>query len=396
VHQSPTDDEIALVAKKTKDVKKSTTTKTQPVTPPASTTTDEMASSSTPDTALWLKGKGGKGKSSKGKNRWPTPDQPWGDTWTQWTPSPKGKGQGKGNANTAQLWCDICQRQGHSTDWCYDNPQRTGGKPLYDDLWCDTCNRSGHTSSSCFATSIKIIPKGKGKTKGKPGKSGNRAWKSQNFPANYHSEQATPALHDETSSSVAQGWWEEGELGSVILDNDPNPVPLLASLLEDYVDHNNFDDDDDEYISDYIDLVLFAIITNIERMNAYQQHPSNALMHEIHEHSASITRAENCLNVHIRRIIRQFKTTIKYDETMSRIIDIAIEIPNDVEITVDIPTKVESAKEVKFTNEVEIALDVASTSEVTVEIAKEVKIVKAVEVEIVNKVEIAQAVKIAK
>ena len=391
VHQSPTDDEIALVAKKTKDAKKSHTIKTQSVTPPASTTTtDEMASSSTPDTALWLKGKGGKGKPSKGKNRWTTPAQPWGDTWTQWTSPPKGKGQGKGNANTEQLWCDICQRPGHSTDWCYDNPQRTGGKPLYDDLWCDTCNRSGHTSSSCFATSIKIIPKGKGKTKGKPGKPGNRAWKSQNFPANYHSEQATPALHDETSSSIAQGWWEEGELGSVIMDHDPNPVPLLAPLLEDYVNHNNFDDDDDAYISDYIDLVLFAIITNIERMNAYQLQPSNALMYEIHEHSASITRAENCLNVHIRRIIRQFKTTIKYDETMSQIIDIATDITNDVEITVDIPTKVKSTKEVTVTHEIDSAIAVAFKIEV--EIANDVEIAQ--EVEIANEVESTNEVEI--
>jgi hypothetical protein len=166
------------------------------------------------------------------------------------------------------LWCDICQRQGHSTDWCYDNPNRSGGKPLYDELWCETCNRSGHTSRSCYATSIKITPKGKGKSKGKPGKSGNRGWKSQNFPAGYHSEQATLALHDETSSTEAQAWWDDCELGSAILEGDPNPVPLHPSLLDDYVELNNFDDSDDDYISDYIDLVLFAIVTTIGRLNA--------------------------------------------------------------------------------------------------------------------------------
>ena len=161
------------------------------------------------------------------------------------------------------------------------------------------------------------------------------------------------------------------------MDNDPNPVPLLASLLEDYVNQNNFDDEDDEYISDYIDLVIFAIITNIERMNAYQHHPCNALMHEIHEHSASITRAENCLNVHIRRIIRQFKTTIKYDETMSHIIDIATDITNDVEITVDTPTKVESTTEVTVTHEIESAIAIASKHEVEIAQAVEIAALKA-------------------
>ena len=77
--------------------------------------------------------------------------------------------------------------------------------------------------------------------------------------------------------------------------------------------------------------------------------------------------------VHIRRIIRQFKTTIQYDETMARIIDIVeIEIPHDVALKVDIPTKVESAQDVKFTNEVEIAPEVEIvTDEIEVEIVAE-------------------------
>ena len=95
---------------------------------------------------MFTKGKGGKG-SPKGKgnskgNRWTEP--PWESNWgqaatgeeqnyRQWNPSPrsKGKGKGKHNAdsgkafNPQSLWCDIHQRYGHSTDWCFENPNRT-------------------------------------------------------------------------------------------------------------------------------------------------------------------------------------------------------------------------------------------------------------------------------
>ena len=137
-----------------------------------------------------------------------------------------------------------------------------------------TCNRTGHTSDSCYATSI-LTPKGKGKTKGDKGMQGDRQWKSQNFPAAYQSEQATPALHDESSSTAVPSWWDEHELGSAILDGNPNPVPLHSSLLDDYVDTNHFDDGDEEYMNDYIDLVLYAIVLNIERQKAYQSNPTN-------------------------------------------------------------------------------------------------------------------------
>jgi hypothetical protein len=234
------DDEIALVATTKRDLKKLTT-------PPTATTETPGDTSASPDTAFWMRGKGGKndtkGKGrSKSKNRWVAHEHQWNHDWTQWSQPSKGKGRGKGEP----FWCDICSRAGHSTDWCYDNPNRSGGKPLpYDELWCDTCNRSGHTSNTCYATSIKISPKGKGKTKGNKGMPGDRQWKSQNFPAAYHSEQATPALHEESSSTAVQVWWNDHELGSAILDGEPNPVPLHSSLLDDYVDMNHFDDDDD-------------------------------------------------------------------------------------------------------------------------------------------------------
>jgi hypothetical protein len=292
---------------------------------------------------LFTKGKGVKGYpkgkgNPKGNQRWRVPDLDWENnlidwgqpapnaaphhdqgTWSQHQP-PKGKGRGQDKSSTGPdkrfdpqtLWCEIHQKYGHSTDWCFDNPDRTGEPPPNTDgSWCDTCNRPCYTSTSCFATTIRISPKGKGKRqKGGKGNYGERNWKSQNFPADYNSDQATPALHDETPSSATQSWWEDHELGSAIIDNVANPVLLHPSLLDDYVANNSYDESDDEYISDYIDLTLFAIVQNIERQREYRLNPSDALRNEIAIHSGSITRAEICLNIHIQRIIREFKRSI--------------------------------------------------------------------------------------
>ncbi len=185
-------DEIALATLKLNDKTKKPSTKT---------------SDDSKDQALLLKGKGGKG-SSKGKGhskgKWRDPQ--WEYNWTEWShaapsnpphdswapPSPDkgtGKPQGFGapakGSDSSTLWCDIHHKYGHSTDWCYDNPHRTGGPPLKADSWCSTCNRSGHTAESCYATSIRIPRKGKGKNKGSKDNYGNRAWKSQNFPASH-------------------------------------------------------------------------------------------------------------------------------------------------------------------------------------------------------------------
>jgi hypothetical protein len=92
-------------------------------------------------------------------------------------------------------------------------------------MWCDICSTTGHTTSYCFDNPERIN-KGKGKpyeqTKGWKGKSnkGNRQWKSQNFPADYKAEQATPVLHDESSSKTPQEWWNTNELGSVCFENE--------------------------------------------------------------------------------------------------------------------------------------------------------------------------------
>jgi hypothetical protein len=146
--------------------------------------------------------------------------------------------------------------------------------------------------------------KGKGKRQG-ASTYGNRQWKNQNFPANYNSDQAQPALHDESSSSANGNWWDDHELGSAVfeMDNEPNP--------------DTIDEDDDEDISDYIDLILFAIVTNMERHKAYFLNQTRPLLDEIYEHSTYIANAESSLNIHIRRIIHNFKATIHYDALMS-------------------------------------------------------------------------------
>jgi hypothetical protein len=96
-----------------------------------------------------------------------------------------------------------------------------------------------------------------------------------------------------------------------------NPVPLHTSLLDDYVERNNYDDDDDEYIADYIDLVLFAIVSNVELTKTYQLNPTESLLLEIRNNSRSIAKAKNCLNIHIRRLIQKFKSDINFDGIMS-------------------------------------------------------------------------------
>ncbi len=98
------------------------------------------------------------------------------------------------------------------------------------------------------------------------------------------------------------------------MENEFTPVPLHQDLLNDYVEHNSFDEDDDEYISDYIDLILFAIVTQLERRKAYLLNPTTALQDEIRTHETYISNAESSLNVHILRIIRNFKASINYDK----------------------------------------------------------------------------------
>ena len=317
------DDEIALSSLKIKGKK----AKDKPIVP-VKTTDDPQE---IPDTTLFTQGKGGKGhpkgKGTRGRNRWNSSETAWDPNWNdwgqqhsgqpQWTSPPKGKGRGKdkGKSDPNTLWCDIHQKSGHSTDWCFDNPNRTGGPaPYTDGLWCDTCNRPGHASTSCFASTIRIPSKGKGKRGDGKGNYGDRRWKSQNFPANYNSDQATPALHDESASPATQSWWDDHELGTAIVEDE---VTLHPDLLNDDVEHNSFDEGDDEYVSDYIDLILLAIIQQVERYKTYHLNPTPALFDELQAHEAYISNAESSLNVHIVRIIQNFKTIICYDTYLS-------------------------------------------------------------------------------
>ncbi len=58
-------------------------------------------------------------------------------------------------------------------------------------------------------------------------------------------------------------------------------------------------------------------MTNSKRQEQYYQSPSVDLLQEINDHSTSITRAEGCTNVHTQRIIKNFKTLIKYDDNFN-------------------------------------------------------------------------------
>ncbi len=66
--------------------------------------------------------------------------QPQGNAWRP----PNGKGK---PSNKTKLWCDIHQAYGHSADWCFSNPNRTGG-PLTPE-WCDHHQSFEHSTAAC-------------------------------------------------------------------------------------------------------------------------------------------------------------------------------------------------------------------------------------------------------
>ena len=79
----------------------------------------------------------------------------------------------------------------------------------------------------------------------------------------------------------------------------------------------SLDDAEDDDTADYIELIILAIIKNMERQQAYRAAPSVQLRREIKEHSRFITNAKNCTSKHIQRSNRNFKQTIKYDDLVS-------------------------------------------------------------------------------
>ncbi len=104
------------------------------------------------DQANFSKGKDGKRGNPKGQHQWTGQDEQWSNWqqqpyWNQspqksWTPTPNdinwqypsSKGKGKQPLRT-KLWCDIHQAYGHSTDWCFNNPNKSGGPPKQE--WCN-------------------------------------------------------------------------------------------------------------------------------------------------------------------------------------------------------------------------------------------------------------------
>jgi hypothetical protein len=94
------------------------------------------------DQAQIQKGKGGKKGGMKGQREWIVQTSNSADQWTTWQqpPSwtspvyetswtyPSSKGKGKAPPQNT-LWCDIHQVYGHSTDWCFDNLNKSGRPP---------------------------------------------------------------------------------------------------------------------------------------------------------------------------------------------------------------------------------------------------------------------------
>jgi hypothetical protein len=271
----------------------------------------------TTDSAQFTKGKGGKKGSPKGQRQ-------WGDEqWTQWQPttwlpppiepswqsfSTKGKGQ---QQTKPKQWCDIHQAYGHSTDWCFDNPHRTGGPPKWaskgspkqewqQQEWCDHHQTYGHSTAACRKGKGLNQPSpqpgqppppkgGKGKVKGPR----ERKWKSDNFPADY--DQATPAIQ----AIKTQEWWEVevDEISSVCLHSPPPDVNLAI-----------FDDDElDEVTTNLIELHFAALIEQHTRKQQYKSSPSASLQADIIRHEQYIQFASSLLDPMYQPVIDRFQ-----------------------------------------------------------------------------------------
>jgi transposase InsO family protein len=94
-------------------------------------------------------------------------------------------------AVTTKHWCDICYKEGHSTEWCFYNPNNKGkGKG----------KSKGKTKGNSKG-------KGKGKGMGGKGKSAKGGRRSGNFPAGYSSDEAYYAVDQWNLNSN----WESSE-----------------------------------------------------------------------------------------------------------------------------------------------------------------------------------------
>ncbi len=262
------------------------------------------------DQAQFQKGKDAKNGGSHGQRQWamrPNSTDDWA-TWQQqpsWTspmnettwPYPITKGKGK-TPNKSTLWCDIHQAYGHSTDWCFDNPNKSGGPPKQEwggppkQEWCSNHQAYGHSTEEC-RKGKSPSPKGSKGAKGKT-KSPNRAWKSDNFPANY--DQATPVLPGVQKQA---SWWDtEEELSSVCINVPPNDAQLAV-----------FEDDElDEASATLLDLHFLSIVQQQERQQQLLLTPTTALQQEIATNDQYITFAYSLLDPIHQDIVSLFQS----------------------------------------------------------------------------------------
>ena len=276
------------------------------------------------DQAQIQKGKGGKNGGRKGQRDWTAQTSASADQWTTWQqppswttpvyetswtyPSSKGKGKAP-QKNT--LWCDIHQAYGHSTDWCFDNPNKSGGPPkqpwgsLKTPEWCDNHQVYGHSTAECRKGQSPPQKGGKG-GKGKS-KSPNRAWKSENFPANY--DQATPVLPAEQKQV---SWWDsDEEISSVCMTVTTTDTNLAAFDDNELADTTiEFNDNPDDATASLLDLHFLALIQQQERQQQYQVTPTNALRQEITTHAQYITFAYSLLAPVHQEVISRFQRLI--------------------------------------------------------------------------------------
>jgi hypothetical protein len=190
------------------------------------------------------------------------------------------------------------------------------------------------------------------------------------------------ALQFERSQHAIETGITPNEITNVLEHVPPTTVP--PALL---------DDEDDDQIAAYIDLVILAIIKNMEHQQVYIESPSAQLRHEIAEHSKFINNAETCMNIHIKKIICNFKTLIKYDEVMTHgihngIFDNDYEITKEIELEIKIGITHEITKEIKHSQcAIEIKREIANEIERT---QYEIQINNGIKREIANEIERTQ------
>ncbi len=139
---------------------------------------------------------------------------------------------------------------------------------------------------------------GKGKAKGP-----NRAWKSENFPANY--DQVTPALQEENQRE----WWEtEDELSSACFQDTLFDSTSMAAIDEDELD---------EETADLIELHFVSIIHQLERNKLYITHPNAELQTEIELHAEYIRFAGSLLDLAQQQVIARFTNLVGYIDPTS-------------------------------------------------------------------------------